>query len=132
MKRLMFAGAVLAVALGVTPAALAAGGLSGKFQNQKFVLAFTKSAYARYFNVNPTHHHWAAVANGNISVKGNKITFKTGAMGVAAPCKGKYPGTYTFTLTGNTLKFKLVSDKCAARTKSLAGTWTRTQVKLTP
>jgi hypothetical protein len=132
MKRMMFVGAVLALVLGATPAALAAGGLSGKFQKQKFVIAFTKTAYARYFNVNPTYHHWAVVEDGKISIGGNKITFKTGTMGVASPCKGKYPGTYTFTVTGNTLKFKLVSDKCAARTKSLAGSWTRTQVKLTP
>ena len=64
------------------------------------------------------------VASGTFSTSGNKITFTDKSGKLACPGKG----VYSYSVSGLTLKFKLVRDKsasCAGRRAVLAGTFTK-------
>lgn len=130
MKR--FAVAVAAVvALGLVPAALAAGTLAGKWTatvqgstqfggalNGKWVIKFTAGAYHVSDNGHPVVH-------GKDTIAGHVITFKDSPGPNACPTKGKYK----FTLNGTTLTFKRIHDSmsssCIGRGIVLKQTFTK-------
>jgi hypothetical protein len=118
LKRLAPALAAMIV-LGAATTALAAATLSGKYTttikgdsalggalNGTWVIHFTKGAYHVFENGH-------AITHGKDTVKANTITFHdTGGTGV---CPGT--GKYKFNLTGNKLRFTVISDSssCAGR-----------------
>ena len=131
VKRLAPALAAMIV-LGAATTALAAGTLSGKYTttikgdsalggelNGIWAIHFTKGAYHVFDDGHPLTH-------GKDTIKGNTITFRdTGGMG-ACPTVGKYK----FKLTGNKLRFTVISDSssCAGRKGVLThGALTRTE-----
>ena len=122
LKRLAAAIAAM-IMLGAATTALAAGGLSGKYKttikgdsalggalNGTWVIHFTPGAYHVSENGHPITH-------GKNTIKGNTITFHdTGGTGT---CPGT--GKYKFKLTGNKLRFTVISDpaSCAGRKRVL-------------
>ena len=119
LRRLALTLVALAV-LSVASTALAAGTLTGKYKttikhdsalggalNGTWVLRLTKGGYHVFQNGH-------AITHGTDTIKGHTITFRdTGGPG-ACPGTGKYK----FNLTGNKLKFTLISDPktaCAGR-----------------
>ena len=127
MKRIAATIAV-ASAAAFCSAAIAGSALSGTYNTtigSKPLGGKVAGAWSLSFN-SPNYtvsYKGAKVAVGTFSISGNKVTF-TDKSGKAA-CPGK--GVYSFTLSGRTLKFKIVSDKnarCAGRRAVLAGTFT--------
>jgi hypothetical protein len=130
MRRFAVALAAVVV-LGLVPAALAAGTLSGKYKttikgstlyggalNGTWVIKFTKGAY----HVTDNGH---AVVHGTDTIKGNVITLKDAPGPSACPTKGKYK----FTLKGKKLTFKRIHDStsnnCIGRRVVLKHTFTK-------
>ncbi len=123
MKRLVVAVAA-ALVLGLTPAALAAGTLSGKYKtkisgypssaqlNGSWVIGFTTGKYKVSYN-------GKTLGRGADSITGNTITFAKGGAG----CKGT--GKYKFKLSGKKLKFSRISDSCFGRKAVLSHTFTK-------
>jgi hypothetical protein len=130
MKRFAFL-VVIAATMALTPAALAAGTLSGKYKetisgdsalggalNATWVLKLSNGHYR-------VSDNGTVVVHGKYKIKGNKITVFGGTGEASCPAKG----TYKFTLTGTKLKFKVVSDSnpaCIGRKLLLThGTFTK-------
>ncbi len=130
MKR--FAAAIAAVViLGMAPAALAGGTLSGKYKttitgskvlggalNGTWVIRFTPGAYHVTDN-------GKAIVHGKDTITGKVITLKDAPGPNACPTKG----TYRFTLKGKTLTFKRIHDStsssCIGRGLVLKHTFTK-------
>jgi hypothetical protein len=128
MKRLAIAAAAIA-AMALSPAALAAGTLSGKYNveikndlalggalNGTWVIKF-KPAVGKYHITDDTN----LVVNGKYTISGNKISFKdTGGPGTC-PTTGKYK----FKLSGIQLTFTKISESksaaCIGRQDLLVG-----------
>ena len=113
MKRLV-AVMIGVVVLGLVPAALAAGTLSGKYKtkitgdpalggalNATWVITFTSGHYKVTRNGKPFGH-------GRDKVKGDRVTLYRGAR-----CSST--GKYKFKLTPKKLTFTKVSDSCVGR-----------------
>lgn len=113
MKRLVTV-VIAAVVLGLVPAALAAGTLSGRYKtkitgdtalggalNGTWVLTFTPGHYKVAHSGKPFGH-------GTDTITGHKITFSKGAS-----CSTV--GKYKFALTGGKLTFTKISDSCLGR-----------------
>lgn len=126
MKRFAIACAAVLV-LGLAPAALAGGTLSGKytttikgsstfggFFNGKWVIDFKRGTYHVTKDGSPVVH-------GKDAIKNHVITFHDSP----GPQACKFPGKYRFTLKGKKLTFKLLSDSkagnCAGRRVVLTG-----------
>jgi hypothetical protein len=123
MKRVAVAIAAVA-ALTLTPGALAAGGLSGKFQT-KIKSGQLKGTWTVSFSKKGTYGVKGPLgaATGKNTYSGSTITFakETGASACSAGTVGKY----TFKLTGKTLKLTKKSDSCSGRASVLKGTFTK-------
>jgi len=128
MKRLA-ATIGLVSALALCSAALAGSPLSGTYDTTigkgplggKVAGAWNVAFSSPNYTIS---YQGAKVAIGTYTTGGGKVTFsdKSGK----AACPGK--GVYSYTLSGRSLKFKLVSDKntaCAGRRAVLAGTFTK-------
>ena len=113
MKRLV-AVVFAAVVLGLVPAALAAGMLSGKYKikisgdpalggalNGTWVIRFTPGHYK-------VAHNGKALGHGTDKIRGDRITFSAGA-------KCSSTGNYKFKKTGKKLTFTRISDSCVGR-----------------
>ena len=128
MRRLTVALAVIA-ALALVPAALAAGGLSGKYKTVIKGDTALGGALNGTWTIKFTRGHYAVADNGKVVIHGvntytgNTITF-TDKSGPDA-CKGT--GKYTFKVTGTKVKFTKVSDTaaCAGRQAVLNHTFTK-------
>ncbi len=128
MKRLALLTAVIAC-LSLTSLAFAANSPSGTYRAQitsnlyggqlkgTWEISFKNGAYTVINKGTP-------VVRGSYTVSGTKMTL-TDRSGKAL-CLG--PGTYTFKVTGSSLKFTKVKDTtaCAARSAVLAGSFTKT------
>lgn len=113
MKRLV-AVVIAAAVLGLVPAALAAGTLSGSYKtnikgdtalggalNGSWLVTFSSGHYKVAHSGKPFGH-------GTDTIKGDKITLSKGA-------KCSSVGKYKFTLTGKKLTFTKISDSCVGR-----------------
>jgi hypothetical protein len=104
-------------ALALSPAALAAGGLSGKFQT-KVPSGQLKGTWTLTFSKKGTYTVKGPLggASGKNTYSGSTVTFarETGA----TACSGG-SGKYTFKLSGKTLKLTKKSDPCAPRASIL-------------
>ena len=127
MKRLAI-GALVAASLAAPSEALATGAPSGTYKTEitttvgggalkgLWTIAFKNGGYT-------VSDNGTTVVLGKNTIVGTKITFadKSGKAACAAP------GTYTFKLSGQNLKFTRISDsnaKCVGRTIVLAGSFT--------
>ncbi|HLW94792.1 MAG TPA: hypothetical protein VKS25_05390 [Solirubrobacteraceae bacterium] len=124
MKRLVATITALG-ALALCAAALAGSPLSGTF-NTTIASGKVAGAWSLTFS-SPSYtvtYKGSKVAVGAYTTSGGKVTFTDKSGKLACPGKG----VYSYTLSGRTLKFKLVSDKsaaCAGRRAVLAGTFTK-------
>ena len=122
--RRFIVGIVAVAVLGTASAALASGGLSGKYKaklsgapastgaNGTWLLDFTRGHYK-------VTHNGGKYWYGKDQITGSKITFPAGPS-----CE--HTGKYKFKLTGKKLKFTLISDSCQARPRILALTFKKT------
>jgi hypothetical protein len=128
MKRLTATITALS-ALALCTAALAGSPLSGTFNTTigkgplggkvagAWSLAFSSPNYT-------VSYKGSKAVVGTYTTSGGKVTFTDKSGKLACPGKG----VYSYTLSGRTLKFKVVSDKnaaCAGRRAVLAGTFTK-------
>jgi hypothetical protein len=128
MRRLAI-GITFAVALALCSVALAAGTLSGTYKtkihtsalggavNGTWTIKFKSGAYTVTDN-------GATVIHGKYKLKGSKITLTDKSGKDACPA----PGTYSYKLSGKTLKFTKVSDSnpaCVGRVTVLGGKFTK-------
>ena len=129
MKKIAIVAALLAAAVGATPATSAAPSLSPHIWSTKISgptpllkatwrLAFQTPAY----NV---ARNGGVVVAGTIRIVGNKVTFHDLA-GILA-CRGaaKINGSYTWRIQGAKLTFTRVSDSCPGRSGVLSHAFTR-------
>jgi hypothetical protein len=113
MKRLV-AVVIAAVALGLVPAALAAGMLSGAYTTKITGDPALGGALNGTWKITFTSGHYKVAHNGKSfgqgvdKVNGDKITFLNGAN-----CSSV--GKYRFKLTGKKLTFTEISDACMGR-----------------
>jgi len=128
MKRLAATITALS-ALALCTAALAGSPLSGTFNTTigkgplggKVAGAWSLTFSSPNYTVS---YKSSKVAVGTYKTGGRKVTFTDKSGKLACPGKG----VYSYTLSGRTLKFKVVSDKnaaCAGRRAVLAGTFTK-------
>jgi hypothetical protein len=119
MKRILIAAGVIG-ALALSPAAVASGGLSGKYRT-KIASGHAKGTWTLDFkstSLKVSVDGMVIAAHNPYSVKGDKIT-----IGPGAHCSK--PGKYTFNLTGKKLKFTVIKDVCAGRKAVLSHTFTK-------
>jgi hypothetical protein len=130
MKRLITLGAML-LSLTVGSTALATGGL-GKFET-KISGNSAKTEHGKIHGTwtvdfaSPTSGKVKLTWNGKNAGGGEYVI--SGSTITLTPKKGgdcKAEGKYRFTLSGNTLTFKAISDRCADRRDVLTyGPWTK-------
>ncbi len=99
------------------------GGLNGawKFKDRyqgSYVLTFDDGSYAVDFDGDGNKDVW-----GRYELNWDEIRFTDKGGKIGEDCRES--GKYQYNLSGNELKFKLVSDACASRVKSLAQLWVR-------
>lgn len=111
MKRFAIAVAAVVV-LGVAPAALASGGLSGKYKTKISHSSALGGGLNGTWVIHFTSGHFSAADNGHVaaqgtdSISGHTITFPRSTKPSGCHSKGKYK----FKLTGSKLKFTRISD----------------------
>src|SRR6266508_5815557 len=125
MKQLAIAASVVA-ALALSSVALAGGTLAGKYQTTIKSPAQLKGTWALNLTKGGTYtivDNGQLLVRGKYSTTGSKITFghETGSGACAKS------GTYTWSKTGKTLKFRRVHDSplCSGRSAVLAHTFTQ-------
>jgi hypothetical protein len=120
MRRLVVAVATVAV-LALSPGALAAGGLQGKYQT-KIASGPLKGTVTLSFGKKGAYTVKGAFGTikGQDAVAGSKVTFDHEH---GSACKG--PGKYRFKLTGKSLKLAKISDACTDRSGVLVRTFTK-------
>ena len=129
MKKIAITAALIAAAVGVTPATSAAPTLgphawvakvsgSTPLLNATWGLAFRAPTY------DVTRNGGLAVA-GTARIVGNKVTFHD--LSGSFACRGatQVSGSYTWRILGKKLTFKRVSDACLGRSSVLSHTFTR-------
>lgn len=118
--------AVMAVGLGLSAAAVAAGSPSGTYKGNVTSVALggvLKGTWTLVFKSGrySVADNGKVVIRGKYSISGTKITLghETGPAACAAT------GTYTFKIAGQTLRFIRISDTCAGRKTVLAASFTK-------
>jgi hypothetical protein len=107
----------------VAPGALAAQGLSGTYSTKITAPAMIKGTWSVNFHNGKTKisRNGQPRTAGAYTISGSTITFNK-------PTKKSgchKPGKYSFSVTGNQLKFTKISDPCFPRNKILARTFTK-------
>ncbi len=104
---------VAVAALALSPGALAAGPLSGKYRGQ-ITTGFLKGTWRMTFNRSTLTYKVTGPfgsLTGRNRYSGSVITFYRESEGTICPGAGRY----RFKLTGRRLKFTKISEKCAPR-----------------
>jgi hypothetical protein len=111
------AGVVVTLApLALSPSALAAGPLSGKYQT-RIASGQLKGTWTISFVPNGTYtvkRPFPGLVRGKDTFSGSTVTFNHEGTSPDGTCNQK-PGKYRFTVTGKTLKLTLISDSCVGR-----------------
>lgn len=113
MKRLAAVAVVTLAALALSPGALAAGALSGKYRG-KITSGFLKGTWTIDFYKSKKTYKVTGpfgTLTGHNKYSGSTITFYKEAEGTICPG----PGTYRYKLTGRTLKFTRLREPCNPR-----------------
>jgi hypothetical protein len=106
----------------IAPAALATEHLSGTYTTKITRPASLKGLWAVKFaaGADTVSVNGHPLIHGNYTISGSTITLKSRGTGTCTSL-----GKYTFTLSGETLKFTKINDPCPGRPEVLAHSFTK-------